>query len=82
MIETPREVGGIEIVPFAAEHGDAFYALNRAWLDAHDLYEPPDEAQLADPQNEIIGPAAQSSSHCATERSSARRPWRRTAPTK
>jgi ribosomal protein S18 acetylase RimI-like enzyme len=56
MIETSREVGGIEIVPFAAEYADAFYALNRAWLDAHGLYEPPDEAQLADPENEILAP--------------------------
>jgi ribosomal protein S18 acetylase RimI-like enzyme len=44
-----------EIVPFAPEHGQAFYALNRAWLDAHELYEPPDEAQLSDPEHEIIG---------------------------
>jgi putative acetyltransferase len=56
VIEAPREVRDIEIVPFAAEHGDAFYALNRAWLDAHGLYEPPDEPQLADPENEIIVP--------------------------
>jgi ribosomal protein S18 acetylase RimI-like enzyme len=47
-------VNGIAIVPFGAEHGGAFYALNRAWLDAHGLYEPPDEAQLADPEGEII----------------------------
>lgn len=31
-----------------------FYRLNRAWLDAHDLYEPADEVQLADPQGAII----------------------------
>ena len=45
----------VEIVPFRAEHGAAFYALNRAWLDEHGLYEPPDEAQLADPHGTIIG---------------------------
>ena len=31
-----------------------FYRLNRAWLDAHDLYEPADEVQLADPQGAVI----------------------------
>jgi ribosomal protein S18 acetylase RimI-like enzyme len=44
----------VEIVPFRAEHGAAFYALNRAWLNEHGLYEPPDEVQLADPRGAII----------------------------
>jgi ribosomal protein S18 acetylase RimI-like enzyme len=44
----------VEIVPFRAEHAAAFYALNRAWLDEHGLYEAPDEVQLADPEGEII----------------------------
>ena len=44
----------IEIVPFRPEHAAAFYALNRAWLDEHDLYEPADEAQLRSPQAEIL----------------------------
>jgi putative acetyltransferase len=44
----------ITIVPFRPGHAEAFYRLNRAWLDAHDLYEPADEVQLADPQGAII----------------------------
>lgn len=44
----------IRIVPFRREHGEAFYRLNRAWLDAHGLYEPADEVQLADPQGAVI----------------------------
>src|SRR4051812_20212194 len=44
----------IDIVPFRAEHADAFYALNRAWLDEHGLYEAADEAQLADPEGAIL----------------------------
>lgn len=44
----------LEIVPFRREHAGAFYALNRAWLDEHGLYESPDEAQLANPQREIL----------------------------
>ena len=43
-----------EIVPFRSEHGAAFYTLNRAWLDGAGLYEPPDEAQLSDPQGTIL----------------------------
>jgi ribosomal protein S18 acetylase RimI-like enzyme len=46
----------VEIVPFRPEHGAAFYALNRVWLDEHGLYEPPDEVQLADPVGAIITP--------------------------
>jgi len=44
----------VEIVPFRAEHRAAFYALNRAWLDEHGLYEAADEAQLADPEGAIL----------------------------
>lgn len=44
----------ITIVPFEPAHAGAFYRLNRAWLDAHDLYEPADEVQLADPQGAVI----------------------------
>ena len=44
----------MKIVPFRAEHAEAFYRLNRAWLDEHDLYEPADEVQLADPQGSVI----------------------------
>jgi ribosomal protein S18 acetylase RimI-like enzyme len=43
-----------EIVPFRSEHAGAWYALNRAWLDEHLLYEPPDERQLADPVGTIL----------------------------
>jgi len=47
-------VSSIEIVSYRAEHASAFHALNRAWLDEHELYEPYDEAQLANPDTEII----------------------------
>jgi ribosomal protein S18 acetylase RimI-like enzyme len=43
-----------DIVAFRDEHSAAFYALNRAWLDEHELYEPPDEAQLTDPEGTIL----------------------------
>ncbi|MEP6730109.1 MAG: GNAT family N-acetyltransferase [bacterium] len=46
----------IDIVEFRPEHAPAFYTLNRAWLDEHALYEPADEAQLADPEREILAP--------------------------
>jgi putative acetyltransferase len=50
----PRDTGAIEIVPFHDEHAAAFYQLNRAWLDAHALYEAEDERQLAHPRKEIL----------------------------
>lgn len=46
----------VEIVPFRDEHAAGFYALNRAWLDGHGLYEPADEPQLADPWGAILEP--------------------------
>ncbi|MDQ6633806.1 MAG: MarR family transcriptional regulator, partial [Gemmatimonadota bacterium] len=42
------------IVPFRPEHARAWYALNRAWLDEHLLYEPADERQLVDPVSTIL----------------------------
>ena len=43
-----------QIIPFRDQDAEAFYRLNRAWLDAHELYEPADEKQLADPRGEIF----------------------------
>ena len=45
-----------EITRYRDEHAAAFYALNRAWLDEYELYEPADETQLADPAGSIIAP--------------------------
>src|SRR5688572_29077930 len=42
------------IVTFRPDHAEAFYRLNRAWLDEHGLYEPADEVQIADPQGSVI----------------------------
>jgi putative acetyltransferase len=50
----PALLVSYEIVPFRPEHARAWYALNRAWLDEHVLYEPPDERQLADPVGTIL----------------------------
>lgn len=47
-------IDDVEIVQFRPAHAAAFYRLNRAWLDAHGLYEPADEVQLADPQGAVI----------------------------
>ena len=44
----------ITIVTFRPDHAEAFYRLNRAWLDEYGLYEPADEVQLADPQGSVI----------------------------
>ncbi|HSE27984.1 MAG TPA: GNAT family N-acetyltransferase [Gemmatimonadales bacterium] len=45
-----------EIVEFRDGHAGGFYALNRFWLDQHGLYEPADEAQLADPWGAFLEP--------------------------
>jgi GNAT superfamily N-acetyltransferase len=47
------------IETFTPEHAGAFAALNRAWLVEHDLIEPHDEEQLADPWKEILNPGGQ-----------------------
>jgi putative acetyltransferase len=44
----------IRIESFRDEHAARFYTLNRAWLDAHGLFEPHDDEQLRDPQTAII----------------------------
>jgi putative acetyltransferase len=51
----PEGVTQMTIVTFRPDHAEAFYRLNRAWLDEHDLYEPADEVQIADPQGSVIG---------------------------
>ena len=47
-------ISDVEIVAFRAEHAAAFDRLNRAWLVAGDLYEPPDEPHLSDPEGSIL----------------------------
>ena len=44
------------IIPFSDQHAEAFYRLNRAWLDKYELYEAADERQLADPHGQILAP--------------------------
>ena len=53
-MSSPEAVKRMTIVTFRPEHAEAFYRLNRAWLDEHDLYEPADEVQIADPQGSVI----------------------------
>jgi ribosomal protein S18 acetylase RimI-like enzyme len=49
----------IAIDTFRPEHAPAFAELNRAWLVAYGLLEPPDEAQLADPWGQVVAPGGQ-----------------------
>jgi ribosomal protein S18 acetylase RimI-like enzyme len=44
----------VEIDAFRPEHAERFAELNRAWLEAYNLLEPPDEEQLADPRTHFI----------------------------
>lgn len=43
-----------EIIDYTAEHAQAFYALNRKWLDQFNLTETHDLMILEDPQGTII----------------------------
>jgi putative acetyltransferase len=49
----------VVIDTFRPEHGQGFAELNRAWLMAYGLLEPPDEDQLADPWGQVIVPGGQ-----------------------
>lgn len=49
----------VRIEPFRREHSAAFDELNRDWLVKHNLLEPPDEEQLADPWTHILNPGGQ-----------------------
>jgi len=44
----------MEIVEFAAEHAQAFKALNEAWISKHFTLETKDREVLEDPQGKII----------------------------
>jgi putative acetyltransferase len=59
-IATGPEAGKpVEVAAFRPEHAERFRSLNRAWLQADGLLEPPDELQLADPQTHIIARGGQ-----------------------
>ena len=45
----------VTITPFEPGDGEAFAALNLAWLVGHGLLEPADEKQLYNPQGYIFG---------------------------
>lgn len=44
----------VEITVFEDAHARRFAELNRQWLDAHNLMEPAEEEQLADPRKYFI----------------------------
>lgn len=49
----------VDIVAFRDDLAPAFGALNRAWLSAGGLLEPPDEPYLADPRGTIVTPGGE-----------------------
>lgn len=44
----------IRILPFQPHHAESFAAINRDWLDAHDLYEEADGKLIYSPQAAIL----------------------------
>ena len=51
---TSSVLSELTIVPFAAEHREAFFELNRAWLEASFLIEPYDLKVLKQPKEMIL----------------------------
>ena len=49
----------ITITPYRPEHAARFAELNRDWLEGYGLMEPPDEAQLRDPEGHFLTPGGQ-----------------------
>jgi len=47
---------GLRIVPYRAEHANAFRDLNLAWIRKHFVVEDRDARDLGDPQTYILGP--------------------------
>ena len=47
---------GLRIVPYRAEHADAFRDLNLAWIRKYFTVEPRDERDLGDPETYILAP--------------------------
>jgi putative acetyltransferase len=47
---------GLRIVPYRAEHADAFRDLNMAWIRKYFMVEPRDERDLGDPETYILAP--------------------------
>jgi GNAT superfamily N-acetyltransferase len=47
---------GLRIVPYRAEHADAFRDLNLAWIRKYFVVEDRDARDLGDPETYIIGP--------------------------
>lgn len=54
-----RHDDDLVIDTFRPEHAEPFAALNREWLVAYGLLEPPDEHHLADPWEHLIVPGGQ-----------------------
>jgi GNAT superfamily N-acetyltransferase len=50
---------GLRIVPFRAEHAEAFRDLNLAWIRKYFVVEDRDARDLGDPQTHIIAPGGQ-----------------------
>lgn len=55
MTDTPA----YQLVSYRDEHQAQFDALNRVWLMDHHLFEPLDEAQLADPRRYFLAPGGE-----------------------
>lgn len=49
----------VTIVPFSPAFRDAFFALNKVWLDRHFLLEPYDIEVLSNPEKMVLAPGGE-----------------------
>lgn len=49
----------MEIVTYSPQYAQAFYDINKEWIDQYFTMEPIDEAVLGDPQTHIITPGGE-----------------------
>ena len=53
-IKNERESRSVEIVPFSDEYAEAYFDLNRQWIERYWQLEPHDFEQLSNPQSNIL----------------------------
>lgn len=57
--QTMPEALSLQIVPFEPRYRQAFYTLNKAWIDAYFVMEPKDHEALEHPERSVLEPGGQ-----------------------
>lgn len=56
---TAAEAPSLEIVPFEPRYRQAFYELNKAWIDQYFVMEPKDHEALEHPERSVLQPGGE-----------------------